>query len=141
MICGIKVIGHNVCFDFLYTFALKHFFFSEELKQISYMCIGLNENTRYSCHILMKVEFSRQLFEKSSNIKLHENPSRGNRVVRCERTDMMKLVVAVRSFANAPKNRTKIMYFFLPPLQNTSSNVFSLKKQFSFMHQSSLIKK
>jgi hypothetical protein len=32
-------------------------------------------------HILMKFAFSRQIIEKSSNIKLHENPSTGCRVV------------------------------------------------------------
>jgi len=31
----------------------------------------------------MKLEFSPQIFEKSSNIKFHENPSRGSRVVPC----------------------------------------------------------
>ena len=34
----------------------------------------------------MKLEFSRQIFEWSSNIKFHENQSRGNRVP-CGRTD------------------------------------------------------
>ena len=29
----------------------------------------------------MKLEFSRQMFEKCSDIKFHENPSRGSRVV------------------------------------------------------------
>jgi len=31
--------------------------------------------------------FSRQIFEKYSNIKFHENPSRGSRVVPRGRTD------------------------------------------------------
>jgi hypothetical protein len=35
----------------------------------------------------MKLEYSRQIFEKSSNAKFHENPSSGSRVVPCERTD------------------------------------------------------
>jgi len=35
----------------------------------------------------MELEFSRQIFEKSSNTKLHENPSSGIRVVPCGRTD------------------------------------------------------
>jgi hypothetical protein len=40
------------------------------------------------CPILMKLEFSRQIFEKFSNIKFHENPSNGTRVVRLfRRTD------------------------------------------------------
>ena len=30
----------------------------------------------------MKLEFSRQIFEKSSNIKFHENPSSGSRILR-----------------------------------------------------------
>ena len=35
----------------------------------------------------MKLEFSRQIFEKYSNIKFHENPSSGSRVVPYGRTD------------------------------------------------------
>ena len=35
------------------------------------------------CQILMKIESSRQTFEKYSNNKLHENPSSGSRVVPC----------------------------------------------------------
>jgi hypothetical protein len=57
-----------------------------------------------------------QIFEKYSNIKCHENRFSGSRVVPCERTDtckggqtdrrtdMTKLTVAFRNFANAPKN-------------------------------------
>ena len=35
----------------------------------------------------MKLDFSRQIFEKYSNIKFNENPSSGNRVDACGRTD------------------------------------------------------
>jgi hypothetical protein len=67
-------------------------------------------STRYSCQILTKLEFSRLVFEKYSNIKFHENLSSGSRVVPCGQTDgwmdgqtdMTKLVVAYRSFAKAP---------------------------------------
>jgi hypothetical protein len=52
----------------------------------------------------MELEFSRQIFEKFSNIKFHDNPSIGSRVVPCERAEMTKLIVAFRNFANAPKN-------------------------------------
>jgi tRNA U38,U39,U40 pseudouridine synthase TruA len=56
----------------------------------------------------MKLEFSRQILGKYSNIKFHENPSSGSRVVPCGRTDggtdMMKLVVAFHTFENKPKN-------------------------------------
>jgi len=70
--------------------------------------IQMSEITRYSYNILMKLEFSRHIFEKYSNIKFHENPSCGSRVVPCGhtdgQTDMTKLIVAVRNFANAPKH-------------------------------------
>jgi len=39
------------------------------------------------CQIAMKLEFSRQMFEKYSNVKLHENSSSGSRVVPCRSTD------------------------------------------------------
>jgi len=59
----------------------------------------------------MKLESSRMIFEKYSNIKLHENPSSWSRVVPCGRTngqtDMTKLIVAFRNFASAPKNRKR----------------------------------
>jgi len=42
-----------------------------------------------------------------SNIKFHENPSNGSRVVSCDRTHMMKLKIAFRNIANAPKSRTR----------------------------------
>jgi len=35
----------------------------------------------------MKLEFSQQIFGKSSNIKFHENPSSGIRLVPFGRTD------------------------------------------------------
>ena len=43
-------------------------------------------STHYSCQIFMKLECSRQVFEKYSNIKFHENPFSGSRVVSCGRT-------------------------------------------------------
>jgi hypothetical protein len=59
---------------------------------------------------LMKLGFSWQIFEKYSNIKFHENPTSGSRVVPCGQTDgrkdMTKLVVAFRNIANAPKNNS-----------------------------------
>jgi hypothetical protein len=60
----------------------------------------------------MKLEFSRQIFEKYSNIKCEENRFIGSRVVPGGLTDgrtdrqayMSKLTVVFRNFANAPKN-------------------------------------
>jgi hypothetical protein len=60
----------------------------------------------------MKLEFSRQFFEKYADIEFRENPSSWGRVVPCGqtdgravgRTDMTKPIVAFRNFANALKN-------------------------------------
>ena len=41
----------------------------------------------HSCQILMKLNFSLQIFEKPSNIKFHENPFSGSRVVPCGQTN------------------------------------------------------
>jgi len=65
-------------------------------------------STRYSFHILMKLVFSRQIFEIYSNIKFHENSSSGSRVVLFGQTDMTKLIVAFRNFAKAPIKGNKL---------------------------------
>jgi len=78
------------------------------------MYIGLHVKYRYSCQISMKLEFSRQIIEKYSNIKLHEILHRESRVVarlKTDRqTDMTKLIVAFRNFANAPTKANHNMY-------------------------------
>jgi len=43
----------------------------------------------YSSQILMKFEFSRQIFDKSSNFKLNKNSTSGSRVAPCGRTDRL----------------------------------------------------
>ena len=60
----------------------------------------------------MKLEFSRHIFEKYSNINFHENPFIGTHVVFLRsngRTDMTKLTVASRNLTKAPTTGT------LPP--------------------------
>jgi len=44
-------------------------------------------STHYSCHMLMKVEFSVQIFEKCTNSNFYENLFSGNRIVPSGRTD------------------------------------------------------
>jgi len=64
----------------------------------------------------MKLGFSRQIFEKYSNIKLHEYPSSGAELfhedVRTDgQTDVTNLIVALRNFANVPKECKLMLYF------------------------------
>jgi len=73
------------------------------------------KSIRNSRQILIKLEFSRQIFEKkkSSNIKWTVNPSNGSRVVPHGqvngRTDMTMLIVAFQDFANASKNERLVV--------------------------------
>jgi hypothetical protein len=64
----------------------------------------------------MKLELSLKISEKFSNIKFHENPSSGSRVFHVDgrtdgQTNMTKLIVAFRNFANAPKKEKKSLHF------------------------------
>jgi hypothetical protein len=53
-------------------------------RDVIIMSVGLSY---YSCSVLMELEFSTRILEKYSNIKLHESPCSGSRVVPCVRTD------------------------------------------------------
>ena len=51
--------------------------------------------THYSRQILMKTEFSQQIFETDTHTKFHGNPSSGSRVIPLDRqTDITKLIAA-----------------------------------------------
>ena len=52
----------------------------------------------------MKFEFSRQIFEKYSNIKFHENPSNGAEFHAEGKTNMKKLIGVFCYFAHLPIN-------------------------------------
>jgi hypothetical protein len=75
------------------------------------MYSGLNEITRHSCQSLIDPEYSGQIFEIYSNIRFHENPSSGRRLVPGGQTEgwavMTKLIVAFRSFANRSDKESK----------------------------------
>jgi hypothetical protein len=99
-----KVIEHKMCFDFLYKFCLKHFSFHEELAEIwSRMYIGLHVNYPLFMSAFNETLVSGRIFEKHSNVIFHGNSSSGSRVIPCGQTDMTKLTVAFRNFANEPK--------------------------------------
>jgi hypothetical protein len=108
-------LNKNACFDSLQIFSERLLIVRRsELDMIKKIYIGFHVKYRYYYyfHTLLKNESFRHIFEKCSNMKFHENPSNGIRVVPCgrkdgQRTDMTKLTVAFRNFANAPKtNRT-----------------------------------
>jgi len=48
---------------------------------------GSMQRACHSCQILIKLELSRQTFERYSNTKFQENPSRCSTAVTCGRTD------------------------------------------------------
>jgi hypothetical protein len=79
----------NVCFDFLYSFHLKKLIIRIKIRRD----IALKSKTS-SCkstspfQILMKLELSRQIFEKVPNTKFNRNPSSVSRAVLCKRADM-----------------------------------------------------
>ena len=59
----------------------------------------------FSCYILMKLEFSRQIYRNaqiSNFMKIH--PAQAELFHAYGQTDMMKLISVLRNFANAPKN-------------------------------------
>jgi hypothetical protein len=106
--------AHQVCFDSLYNFWNIYNSKKNSVKychKCTYVCMS---STLYSCHIVMKLEFSQQIFEKCSNIWFHENPSTGNPAIPYKqmdgRTDMTKLIVAFRNSANAPKRHLQLQF-------------------------------
>jgi hypothetical protein len=74
------------------------FWFSVQLLPESFLILRRNKqdnkkfklvftySTRYSCQILMKCEFSPQIFEECCNIKFNEYPTGRSRAVPCGRT-------------------------------------------------------
>ena len=66
----------------------------------------------------MKSEICQPIFEKVLNIKFHQNPFIRSRIVprgqTDGQTDMTKLIVAFRNFANAPKKSRIAADVFFP---------------------------
>jgi hypothetical protein len=98
----------ELCSDFIYNVCLRNTQFYEKLGEILLkIYTWLYVKYRYDCRILMKLEFSRRIFEKYCNIKFHDSSSCGSRVAPCGQKDgqpdLLKLRVAFRNFAKAPK--------------------------------------
>jgi hypothetical protein len=107
-----KMFGHKM-FLLIFSTSLSGTFITLRINEQG----SIKNACRLSCEmsfILVRFwwnfEFSRWIFEKYSNIKFHENPSRGSRVVPCGRmdgqTDVTKTKVAFRDFSKEP-NKTR----------------------------------
>jgi hypothetical protein len=83
-------------------------------------CVYRHQSTHHSCRILIEREFSWQIFEKFSNIKCHQNPSNGSRIVPRGWTYVTKLIVTFRNVANMPKKE------LLPQNLDTASQLLSI---------------
>jgi UDP-galactopyranose mutase len=61
--------------------------------------------TRYSCQILIKLEFSRPIFENPQTPNVMKIHPVGAELFHTDGRTAMKLIVAFRNFANAPAKR------------------------------------
>ena len=86
-----KVVEHKMCVLSFTTFLVKNTS-SHSKKNSTRYChkcaYVFTQSTCYSCFILMKLEFSQQIFKKCSNIKCHKNLSSGSWAVPCSWKDI-----------------------------------------------------
>jgi hypothetical protein len=79
-----KLLKIKSRFDFFTTL-------SETFLILRRICLNINLYRflcrRYSCYVLLELGFPPRIFDKSSKIRIHENPSSGRRVVQRGRTD------------------------------------------------------
>ena len=82
---------NKMCFYFLYNFVSnihhpkKNWACYDEKKKVYWSSCKIPV---YSCHIVMRLEFSGHIFDMSSNIKFHENSLSGSRTVSSRRPDI-----------------------------------------------------
>jgi len=115
--------------EFLYNFCLSTFHFLRTERDTIKLILVFLYNTRYSCQILLRLEISRHIFEKYSNIKFNGNPFSGRRVVSKltdpqggRQIDITQRTVALRSFVKAPKKDTAHNVFSYPHTTEMRSN-------------------
>jgi hypothetical protein len=81
-------VEHKMCFDFPRLLVRNISYSKRKWARYCHKCARvLMKSIRYSCQILLKLEFSRQIFEKYTNMKFNENPSIVTPVVPCRPTD------------------------------------------------------
>jgi hypothetical protein len=124
--CERKVLDHKMCVLIFSTTFVRNISHSKNNSaRYYYKCKNVFEwNIRYSCRILIKLGFSRQIFARYSNTKFHEKPCNGSRAVPCGngRTDVTKLTVAFRNVATAPKRCKQYCFLNQVPRLHLISN-------------------
>jgi len=102
-IFGKKFIEHKMCVLTFSTTSVRNISHSKKNSARYYQkCTEVfTYSAGYSCQILIKPGFSRQILEKYSNIKFHENPSSGSQAVVRGRTDTTKVIAPLCNFSNA----------------------------------------
>ena len=87
----IKKVTKNKMCVLIFSTTLSETFFvlrRNERDMIENICwFEIQSPDFFFLQILMKTEFSQQIFEKYSNVKFHEDPCSGSRVVPSGRTD------------------------------------------------------
>jgi hypothetical protein len=104
------------------------------------------QSALYSSQILMRLELSRQIFEKYLNTKLHKILSSGSRVVVCGQedgrtdgqTEITKPIVTFHNFPTSPINAPSFLSFYGLYLEGSK-----LRESNSgiFMHEIKIIRK
>ena len=95
-----------MCVLIFYTnFAWNISHFKKNWERYDQKCLSvLMWSTGYSCQILTEIEFSRQIFEKYSDLKFLENPFNGSRFVPCGRKDKQTWRMLYSFFGAIPRN-------------------------------------
>jgi len=85
-----SVIGHKICvsnFSTSFVRNISHTKNNSARYYHKFATVTMCSECCYSCHIAMKLEFSRHICQKYSNTKFSEDSSCGNPVVSCGQTD------------------------------------------------------
>jgi hypothetical protein len=98
-----------MCFDFLYKFCLKYSSFYEEFARYYHQCTNVCVLiTNFPSQTLLRIEFSRQIFENPQISNFMEILPVGTELLRVDGridtdrlTYLSRLIVAFRSFANS----------------------------------------
>ena len=117
--CTMKLI--NIQIWFTYTEYKIMFWFSLQVLSAIFLILRRNErdtinvNWSYFCQILMKLQISRLIFEKRSNIKVHENSFSESRAFKCGQTErqMDRHDEASSRFSQFCESAWKLLYIIL----------------------------